>query len=143
MQTSKQIVDALGIEMPAAGIKRAVFLPTQVGNQSAEGGQTGHEARNEIALQAEDVGHLGNVAGGASAAADEEAVARVDALAHGDLLDGRDHVVVAGRGDRVRRFLAADAEPLRDPIDGAFCETAIELDAAAEKEVGIENAEHD
>ena len=81
--------------------------------------------------------------GGAAAAANEETVARVDALAHGDLFDGRDHVVIAGGRDRVCGLFTAHAEMLRDPIDRVFRQAAIELDAAAKKEVGVENSEHD
>src|SRR5690242_1679424 len=81
--------------------------------------------------------------GGAAATTNEEAVARVNPLPHRNLFDRRDHVVIAGGRDRVRGFFAAHAEVLRDPIYRLFGQAAVELDAAAEKKIRIENSKYD
>ena len=142
-QSAQELIHALGVELPAAGVEGAILLPAQIRDQAAERRQAGDKSRNKVTLQTENVRHLGDVAGSAASAANEETIARVDSLPHGDLFDGCDHVMIAGGRDRVCGLLTAHAEMLRDPIHRLFRKAAIELDAAAKKEVGVENPEHD
>ena len=143
MQRSKQRVDPGQIEAAVRRVKRAGFLPAHVGDQAAIGTEPRREARDHEALDAKDARHVADMAGGGAAAADNIAVARVDALIDRDVLDRGDHVVVGGGVDRIGRLDEAYFQLLGDLADSGFGLPAVELDAAAEEIVGVDDAEND
>ncbi len=94
---------------------------------------------------AEQPRHLADMAGGGAAAADQIAVARVDAFVDRDVLDRGDHVVIAGRVDRIGGL--DQARQIQLPGDAcAMAASALarsSLMLAAQIIVGIDDAEHD
>ena len=50
-QSAQELVDALGIELPAAGVEGAILLPAQIRDQAAERRQAGDKSRNQVTLQ--------------------------------------------------------------------------------------------
>src|ERR1700733_8961035 len=118
----------------------ARLLLADVGDEAAEGAKACHETRDHVALEAEDIRHVGNMQRGGAAATDEEALARIDALPHRDLLYGRHHVVIRSRVDREGCLLAADADARGNRVDRRLGEIAAQLDAAAKEIIRIDKA---
>lgn len=141
-QVGEQPVDTGEIEMPIRGVERPSLLPSYVGDQPAIGAEARGETRNHEALDAEDARHVADMAGRGAAAADDIALARIDALIDGDVLDGADHIVIGGRIDRIGRLDAANAKPFGRLVDRGFRLAAVELDAAAKEIVRIDDAKH-
>ena len=77
------------------------------------------------------------------AARHEIAFPGVDALVDRDVLDGRDHVVVAGGVDRVGRLDRVDAERVRHGAHRPLRGCAVEPDPPAEVIVRVDDAQDD
>ena len=80
--------------------------------------------------------------GGGAAAGDEVALARVDPLLHGDVLDGGDHGVIDRARDDAGSGRKLDAERIGDGADGLLRRRLVEVHPAAEEVVGVDDAEH-
>src|SRR5262245_65680692 len=81
--------------------------------------------------------------GGSSTEREDGEASRVDTATHGNEPDTFGHVGVDDAIDPLRRGHAIDAELVSDAIDGRFGGATSEAHAAAEKIVGIEEAENE
>ena len=107
----------------------------------AIGAETSCKTRHHETFHSELGGDRGDMAAGGAAAGHQMAGAQINAFLHGYVLDRRNHVVIAGRIHRVRRFDETDAEASGDRLDGAFGGPAVELVATAEEIVGVDQAD--
>ena len=142
-QPLQQRVDLAAVKIPVSRVQCSLFLPADVGDQLAIGTETCGETRYHEVAYAEKLGHLADVASGGAAAADHIALPRINAFLHRNVLDGRNHVVIAHGVDGICRIVQRQAELGGDFGHGRLSLAAVEFYLCSKIIIGIDDAEHD
>ena len=98
--------------------------------------------RQDRRRAAEFTGDRQDIEARGAAASDDDALARIDALAHGDLVNGLDHQLIGDGYDGKSRVRHAAPRSLRQRLDHAMRRGRIQPHPPAIEIIRVEPAEH-
>ena len=132
-----------GIEAAGIANMRSRQFAAQVAGEHAPGRQYIAEARNDHALEIELACNIRHMQGRGAAECENRKASRIDPAAHGNEPNAFCHFRVDDPMHPFSRAHAIDREFVGDAVDRAFGGPAIEARTAAEKVVGVEEAQNE
>src|SRR5262245_13529110 len=122
---------------------RTCYFAAQVAGEHAPRREHGAESRHDHPLQIELTRNIGYVQSGGAAEGENGKAPGIDATAHRNQPNALRHMRVDDAVDPLSRAHAVDPQPVGDAIDGDLGGAAIKPRLAAEKVVGIKEAENE